>query len=84
MRAALISAGVYMMILFAVPIFYYGAYSMFSPIVTLGASSYYLTPELIALLEAILRWAPAALEILGLGWVVASAFSVEGVSYRGR
>ena len=84
MRSALVSSGVYMCILFAIPILYYGIHTMLGPITTLGADLPLMTPELISLLTAVLRWAQTALLVLGLGWVIASAFSVEGVSYRGR
>lgn len=84
MRSALVSSGVYMCILFAVPIFYYGIHTMLDPILALGSGTPLLTPALESLLNAILRWAPIALQVLALAWVVASAFAVEGVSYRGH
>lgn len=83
MRSAIVSSGVYMCILFAIPIYYYAIYSAIDAV--LGPGMPLIGGSALAdLLYAVLRWAPAALMVFSLGWVVASAFAVEGVSYRGR
>lgn len=82
LRGAIVSSGVYLCLLFAMPIYQMAVYTL-----------YYIAEDLAAvagldaiwnLLSAMLRWAPIAVLTLALAWVVASAFATTPTSWRSR
>ena len=81
MRGVIVSLGVYMCVLLMHPIYQLTVYPIFQAtgdlVATFGDPG-----NTMGILEAIFRWSPLAIMALCLAWVIATAFSVEGVSWR--
>ena len=82
LRGAIVSSGVYLCVLFAIPIYLMAVYTIYHVIEDLAAVAG--LSAIWDLLSAMLRWSPLIIAAVSLAWVMASAFATTPVSWRRR
>ena len=82
MRGAIVSSGVYLCILFSIPIYQMAIYTLYYTAEGLSAVSG--LDAIWDMMDAVLRWSPLAILALGMAWVIASAFATTPTSWRSR
>jgi hypothetical protein len=80
LRGAIVSSGVYLCVLFTIPIYQMAIYTLYYT--AEGLSAVAGLDAIWDMMGAVLRWSPLAILALGMAWVIASAFAVTPISWR--